>query len=126
MQILPDNVLYIYRKQLEEADLIVLNKVDLLSPTKRAEIEDALRRQFPRAGVMSISAREGAGVDDWLEQVTGGREPGRTVTEVDYDVYAEGEAALGWLNAAYTLQHEPGTECDWGSFGLAAHGGAAT
>jgi Ni2+-binding GTPase involved in maturation of urease and hydrogenase len=110
----PENVLYIYRKQLEEADLIVLNKVDLLTSEKQVEIEDALRLQFPRAHVMSLSAREGTGVDAWLKYVTGDQQPGRTVTDVDYDVYAEGEAALGWLNAAYRLYAEPGS--DWGTF----------
>jgi hypothetical protein len=112
----PDSVHYIYRKQLEEADLIVLNKVDLLTSETQVEIEDALRRQFPRAQVMSVSAREGTGVDAWLEHVTGDREAGRTVTEVDYDLYAEGEAALGWLNAAYRLQGDPGKGTDWGAF----------
>ena len=36
------------------------------------------------------------------------------MTEVDYDVYAEGEAALGWLNAAYRL--DAVAEADWGWF----------
>ena len=112
----PENVFYIFRKQLEEADLIVLNKVELLSREERVEIEDALRRQFPRSPVMSLSARRGTGVDDWLEFVMGNHEPGRTITEVDYDVYAEGEAALGWLNAAYRLNADPGT--DWEAFCL--------
>ena len=111
-----ENVLYIFRKQLEEADLIVLNKVDLLSSAERLEIESALRRQFPRSQVMSVSAREGTGVAAWLEFVTGIQEPGRTVTEVDYDVYADGEAALGWLNAAYRLHADSGS--DWEAFCL--------
>jgi Ni2+-binding GTPase involved in maturation of urease and hydrogenase len=117
LPIFPDNVLYIYRKQLEEADLIVLNKVDLLTSDEQVETEDALRRQFPHARVMSVSARDGTGVDAWLEHVSGDLEPGRTVTEVDYDLYADGEAALGWLNAAYRLHAGPGKVIDWGSFG---------
>ena len=116
LQVFPENVLYIYRKQLEEADFIVLNKIDLLPADERLRIEDALRREFPRSEVMSLSAKEGTGVDAWLEAVTGDGEPGRTVTEVDYDVYAEGEAALGWLNAAYWLHSDPGM--DWGAFCL--------
>jgi G3E family GTPase len=95
----------------------VLNKVDLLTLEEQAETEEALQQQFPRARVMSISARDGTGVDAWLEHVTGDLEPGRTVTEVDYDVYADGEAALGWLNAVYRLQADPEDGTDWGSFG---------
>jgi hypothetical protein len=60
---------------------------------------------------VSLSAKEGTGVDGWLETVMGEHEPGRTVTDVDYDVYADGEAALGWLNASYELRADPGA--DW-------------
>jgi G3E family GTPase len=112
----PDNVNYIYRKQLEEADLIVLNKIDLLSAAEIVEIENGLRRKFPRSQVMSISARNGTGVGTWLESVTGEQEPGRTITDVDYDLYADGEAALGWLNAAYRLH--VASKTDWKAFCL--------
>jgi hypothetical protein len=36
------------------------------------------------------------------------------VTDVEYDLYAEGEAALGWFNAAYELDADAGT--DWEAF----------
>ncbi len=110
----PENVLYIYVKQLEEADVIAVNKADLLSPERQAAIENALRRQFPQARVLSISAKEGTGLDAWLDLVTGDDDAGRTIAEVDYDIYAEGEAALGWLNASYQLRANH--ETDWRSF----------
>jgi hypothetical protein len=46
--------------------------------------------------------------------VCGQEESGRTVTDVDYDVYAEGEAALGWLNAAYEFHSD--SRADWEAF----------
>jgi hypothetical protein len=113
-QVFPENVAYIYRKQLEEADIIVLNKIDLVRTEERREIEDALRQRFPAAAVMSLSAKQGAGVDAWLEAVAEDDQPGRTVADVNYDVYAEGEAALGWLNGAYELYADPGA--DWEAF----------
>jgi len=36
------------------------------------------------------------------------------LAEVDYDTYAEGEAVLGWLNAAYELR--AARETDWKAF----------
>ncbi|MDY0170392.1 MAG: GTP-binding protein [Thermoguttaceae bacterium] len=66
----PKNVIYIYRKQLEEADVIVLNKADLLLGCEVARLEDSLRREFPQAMVMTISALRKAerleylGIDD--------------------------------------------------------------
>jgi Ni2+-binding GTPase involved in maturation of urease and hydrogenase len=112
--VFPESVQYIYQKQLEEADIIVLNKIDLLSSEERHEIEDALRRQFPAPEVRALSAREGTCVDAWLATVCARKEAGGIVTDVDYDVYAGGEAALGWLNAAYQLKAQAGA--DWEKF----------
>jgi len=109
----PENVIYIYRKQLEEADVIVLNKADLLLSCELASLEDSLRREFPQAMVMTISALKGTGVDVWLHHVLSASGSGRTITEMDYELYADGEAALGWLNAAVQLQG--GQETDWKS-----------
>ncbi len=101
---LPVNVLYIYLKQLEEADLIVINKVDLISPDDQVTLRAALTQRFPETPVLSMSALRGDGVESWLKELERLGRGGGRITEVDYDVYAEGEAALGWLNASVELR----------------------
>ncbi len=110
----PDNVLYIYEKQLEEADLIVLNKAEGLSAGELAELKSALAERFPQTPLLAISAMTGEGVDAWLDFVGRGQAAGKKIAQVDYDTYAAGEAALGWMNAAATLQ-APGP-IDWNRF----------
>jgi hypothetical protein len=95
-------VLYVYEKQLEEADLIVINKSDLIGPAERSALERTLNTRFPHAEVWSVSARTGANLDDWFDRLSQ-RVPARPAMEVDYDLYAEGEALLGWLNATSRL-----------------------
>jgi G3E family GTPase len=112
----PENVMYIYQKQLEEADVVVLNKADLLPRAELAEIEETLRKEFSHAPLVTMSARSGEGVDAWLDCVLEDRPSGRTVADVDYDDYAAGEAALGWLNAAIQLGAHG--EIDWKQFCL--------
>jgi Ni2+-binding GTPase involved in maturation of urease and hydrogenase len=90
-------VLYVYRKQLEEAELLVINKIDALVPGRIADLRLALESAFPRARVLEMSARTGAGMDDWLAQIVDEEGAGRAL-EIDYDEYADGEALLGWLN----------------------------
>lgn len=107
----PESVIYIYRKQLEEADVILLNKADLIASDELAELNDLLKHEFSQAPVMTISALAGSGVDLWVDHVLSAPRAGRTVTDVDYDVYANGEAALGWLNAAVQLRGSQ--ETDW-------------
>lgn len=91
-------VRYIYEKQLEEADLIVINKTDLLVGDECRVLTDALGKRWPQAQVKSIAAREGTGVEAWLDAVMQDTFVSTPAMEVDYDMYADGEALLGWLN----------------------------
>ena len=109
-----EKVRYIYRKQLEEADLIVINKTDLLTGEQRASLRQALTKEFPSAKLLEISARSGEGLAEWFTQMTTTRQVNREAMAVDYDVYAEGEALLGWLNA--TVDLKSGTAFDGNAF----------
>jgi len=106
-------VQYVYEKQLEEADIIVVNKSDLLNGEERSALEDALRRRFPRAQVLTASARTGANLSDWFDRLSGAIDT-RPAMDVDYDTYAEGEALLGWLNA--TVDVASATSFDGNAF----------
>ncbi|HEX4646207.1 MAG TPA: GTP-binding protein, partial [Verrucomicrobiae bacterium] len=98
-----EKVLYIYRKQLEEADLIVINKIDMVSAEFLASLHTALALAYPRAEIFEVSARTGAGLEDWFAAITSREQAPRASMEVDYEEYAEGEARLGWLNATFQL-----------------------
>ena len=111
---LPEGVSYIFRKQLEEADLIALNKTDLLGPAQIAELKGLLAAELPGLPAVEMSAMTGRGIDDWLAAVMGDDPAGRRITEMDYDTYAAGEASLGWLNA--TVQLRADAEVDWRRF----------
>jgi G3E family GTPase len=91
-------VQYIYEKQLEEADIIVINKSDLLTDTQRHALERALQTRFPQAAIVTVSARSGENLDRWFDRLSGSL-ASRAAMDVDYDTYAEGEALLGWVNA---------------------------
>ncbi|MCX5653907.1 MAG: cobalamin synthesis protein P47K [Planctomycetota bacterium] len=113
--LLHPDALYILRLQLEEADHILLNKVDMLGEEERSAMAEALRGTFPNSEVGAISVRTGEGLDAWLAAVLGGNPAGKRVVEVDYDRYAEGEAVLGWLNAVSDLE-SAGGKADWGKY----------
>jgi Ni2+-binding GTPase involved in maturation of urease and hydrogenase len=95
-------VQYVYEKQLQEADIAVINKSDLLSDAQRDALTAALKARFSQADVVSVSARTGTSLDDWFGRLSGPA-ASRPAMDVDYDLYADGEALLGWLNATWRL-----------------------
>jgi G3E family GTPase len=112
---LHDSSAYIFRKQLEEADFILLSKADTLDEATLAELGIRLASSYPKAEVFAVSAKSGAGLDAWLDAVMTRTDTGtHLLAEIDYDVYAEGEAVLGWLNATYELASAQAT--DWKAF----------
>jgi G3E family GTPase len=96
-------VVYIYRKQLEEAEVIVVNKADLLAPDGLEALRAALATDFPKARVHVMSARSGRGLEEWVGLLTAESPRLAGAMDVDYDTYAEGEALLGWVNATVRL-----------------------
>lgn len=115
---LPEEVQYIFRMQVEEADLILLNKADTLTDEETARLVGELEDRVGRRPVIPVSARDGTGIERWLTAVfdklnsdaqfdTDHRETvearGGALTDIDYDTYAEGEAKLGWVNMTVEL-----------------------
>ncbi|MEW6156410.1 MAG: GTP-binding protein [Verrucomicrobiota bacterium] len=101
-----EKVLYIFRKQLEEADLIVINKCDLIEADRLAALRAVLRDTYAKAELLEVSARTGAGLRAWFERITAAPAKARAAMEIDYELYAEGEALLGWLNATVAIRCE--------------------
>lgn len=94
---------YIFKKQLEEADAIVINRIDELGPPAAEELSRLVSEQFPGTPVLRVSATAGTGFDALTELLDQRGAFGRKILEIDYDTYAEGEAELGWLNATARL-----------------------
>jgi G3E family GTPase len=98
-----EKVLYIYLKQLEEADLIVISKCDLLDDARLASLRAAIAARFPRKEILAVSVRKGTNLPAWFERITRAEQSGGKAMTVDYTTYAEGEALLGWLNCTVQL-----------------------
>ena len=83
------NLRYLFESQIQEADLLCTTKQDL-------------QHELPDLGMpvdFQLSARTGYNVEQWLAEVLGGRRmAGTHPLKVDYQRYAEAEAALAWLN----------------------------
>jgi len=99
-----DKVLYIWSKQVEEADIIVIAKNDLLDASRLEALRKRLAAEFPGKILIDVSVRSGHGAEAWFELLDTTVPGSANAMEVDYNVYADGEALLGWLNATIEFQ----------------------
>jgi hypothetical protein len=94
-----ENIAFLFHKQLQEADLVCVTKSDL----------QVCCPELGAPHVRQISARCGQGVAAWLDEVLAGElSAHKDVLEIDYERYAQAEAALAWLNFRGVFQaHVP-------------------
>lgn len=90
---------YIFLKQLEEAEVIVLNKSDKLQKEDRTELVSLIRDRFPGRQIITHSSESGEGFEELTAALNREGQVTSAFLDIDYDVYAAGEAELGWLNA---------------------------
>lgn len=105
-------VLYIYLKQIEEADLVVISKCDLIEERQREVLRAAIAARFPRRDILFTSSRAGTNLDPWFARITREEQSARSAMPLDYQVYAEGESLLGWLNCTVTITAEQAFDAD--------------
>ena len=95
---------YIFTKQLEEADAVVINRIDEIGAAELKEVTDLVRGKYPGTSVLPMSAKTGQAFEGLIELLDQRGNFGRKILDIDYDTYAEGEAELGWLNASVRLK----------------------
>jgi G3E family GTPase len=88
----PADLRYLFEKQLEEADVILVGRSDLSPPN----LEARLRALNPTAAVVAVSGRTGQGLDAWL--CASPFRPAAPLV-IDYARYGAAEASLAWSNA---------------------------
>ncbi len=103
---------YIFEKQLEEADFVIINRIDQLSSEEIDELNNLLLAKYPDKTVIRMSALTGEGFDDLVDRLNQPIAVGANNMELDYDIYAEGEAELGWLNSSLTITSQEPFELD--------------
>jgi len=103
-----DSVNYIYKKQLEEADLLVLSKCDRLSTPQRQKLEEVLMKHYPDKAVLFQNSYDDQHIQRWLQMANEVPQSWRKALDLDYDQYGAGEAELAWLNQSVSITHSSG------------------
>ncbi len=103
-----DNITYIFAKQLEEANILVINKADLL-PEEGAAIVEQARCRFPDKTLLLQNSLTPEGVAPWLTMLRSTpRLPPALM--LDYTPYIAGSAELAWFDEQLTFVPPIGEE----------------
>ena len=103
-----ESVKYIYQKQLEEADLIVINKSDLITPEQQEEIAQMLVATYPGKSFMFQNSTKEEDIRRWIDTLSGFPGSERVSLDLDYDLYGAGEAKMAWLDRQLTIREDNG------------------
>jgi Ni2+-binding GTPase involved in maturation of urease and hydrogenase len=101
-----ESVRYIYKKQLEEADILVLNKIDLVT-SQRKTVDAILQTEYPDKIILHQNSFDEHDVSRWIEKIyafTSGER--RQSLNIDYNIYGDGEGQLAWLDKTIYLETE--------------------
>jgi G3E family GTPase len=99
-----DAVRYIFKKQMEEADILILNKIDLLDQHQLEEVQQVIHHDYPAKKILLQNSLNEHDIEHWLNEVQKEQSAKRTSLDIDYEIYGAGEAKLAWLDAVLSIQ----------------------
>ncbi|MCG8653842.1 MAG: cobalamin biosynthesis protein P47K, partial [Pirellulales bacterium] len=103
---------YIFRKQLEEADYLMIGRRDQLSDAEIQQLRADLAKVAGSVPLIAVSPKSGLGVDEVVQQIEQPPAGPRRLLEIDYDTYADGEAELGWVNLTAVINSDVPVDLD--------------
>jgi G3E family GTPase len=94
-----ENIVYIFFKQLEEAEIIIINKIDLIGVEQLNELKQTLQEKYAGKILLYQNSMNEESVAQWMEVLENYKASNTLQSlEIDYDVYGAGEASLAWLD----------------------------
>ena len=109
-----EDVGYLFERQMAEADVLVVTKIDTVEERLRETALEQIQRrerigEISPAAVQTVSAVTGEGLEEWLETLDGipADSDLRTI-DLDSERYARAEAELGWVNLEAHVTPPPG------------------
>lgn len=95
-----DSINYIYEKQLEEAEVIVINKTDLLNDNQLRQAKQLIEQGYGHKTILYQNSLDSESVSNWIKIISERHQNAalRPSLQLDYDKYGAGESELAWLD----------------------------
>jgi len=94
-----DSVIYIFEKQIEETNLLIANKIDLLTEADNHNLMKLAAEKYPDKTIRPQNSLDPAEVAGWLALIqTDNHALPQASLDIDYDAYADGETRFTWVD----------------------------
>jgi G3E family GTPase len=99
-----EDVTYIFDQQLEEAGLLLINKIDLFKAEEVKELKSLAATHWPTHDKLFTSALFREGIFSWVKLLDNAT-PNQigTILNLNYHRYAKGEEQLAWLDQSIRI-----------------------
>lgn len=101
---------YLREHQVQEAEVIVLTKVDLVASDHLEGLVGTVVEMNPGARIIPYSAVTRQGLTNISRLVVSHDRSLKRPVGIDYEIYAQAEAELGWYNGTYSMELPEGTD----------------
>jgi G3E family GTPase len=96
---LEESVRYIFKKQIEEGDFVVLNKTDLLTVGQLMSVLQTIRLEYPGKEIITQNSLLVEDASRWFSKLENGTSAFQKPSlNIDYQIYGAGETMLSWLD----------------------------
>ncbi len=95
---------YLRKHQVQEAEVIVLSKTDLIAVDEIDGLLKVIGDMNPGARVIPYSGISQQGIAEIAELLASKDKSLKRPVDVDYELYARAEAELGWYNGSYDFE----------------------
>jgi G3E family GTPase len=90
---------YIWEKQIEEAEILIMNKIDLLKKKELEKLKMLAIKSYPGKQLLFQNSLDKESLNKWIEIInTEQKNQVHKSIDIDYVMYGKGEANLAWLD----------------------------
>lgn len=99
-----DSVRYIFKKQMEEADVLIVSKADIMTSPQLVNLNSILTTEYPQKRLLFQNSLDPHSVQPWIDIVDNYSPPKQDYhLNIDYPRYGKGEAELAWVDKSLTI-----------------------
>ena len=102
-QVFDESVRYIYFKQLEEAQVIIVSKIDLTDNETLLQIQQIMNEKYGDKIILYQNSFDPISIQQWLHVLDTQLLEKPSSLQIDYDVYGDGESKLAWHDQAIEI-----------------------